>query len=68
MIGNEHCESVASSMGSMESTLCLPTYMGLAITPLYYHRMHVIPALINKCIDVIESETPYIEVWGIGDA
>jgi GDP-L-fucose synthase len=29
---------------------------------------HVIPALIRKCIDAIESDAPFIEVWGDGSA
>ena len=31
-------------------------------------RSHVIPALIKKCIDAIESGAPRIEVWGTGSA
>lgn len=31
-------------------------------------RSHVIPALIKKCIDAVESRAPSIEVWGSGDA
>ena len=27
---------------------------------------HVIPALIKKCVDAVESKTGYIEVWGDG--
>lgn len=29
---------------------------------------HVIPALIRKCLDAIESGSPFIEVWGDGSA
>ncbi|RKY09463.1 MAG: GDP-L-fucose synthase [Planctomycetota bacterium] len=29
---------------------------------------HVIPALIKKCVDAIDSGTDYIECWGTGDA
>jgi GDP-L-fucose synthase len=29
---------------------------------------HVIPALIKKCVDAIESGTDYIECWGTGSA
>lgn len=29
---------------------------------------HVIPALIKKCIDAIDKNEPYIEVWGDGSA
>lgn len=29
---------------------------------------HVIPALIKKCVDAVNSQTPYIEVWGTGSA
>src|ERR1051326_3986113 len=29
---------------------------------------HVIPALIKKCIDAREEGSPYIEVWGSGNA
>ena len=31
-------------------------------------RSHVIPALIKKCVDAIESGAPRIEVWGTGTA
>ena len=31
-------------------------------------RAHVIPALILKCLDAVESGAPYIEVWGTGSA
>jgi len=31
-------------------------------------RSHVIPALIKKCVDAIESRAPRIEVWGTGSA
>jgi GDP-L-fucose synthase len=31
-------------------------------------RSHVIPALIKKCVDAIESSAPRIEVWGTGSA
>ena len=31
-------------------------------------KSHVIPALIKKCIDAVESKTPFIEVWGTGAA
>ena len=31
-------------------------------------RSHVIPALIKKCVDAIESGAPRIEVWGTGSA
>lgn len=29
---------------------------------------HVIPALVKKCIDAIEENKPYIDVWGDGSA
>jgi GDP-L-fucose synthase len=29
---------------------------------------HVIPALIKKCVDAKEADTPYVEVWGTGRA
>lgn len=29
---------------------------------------HVIPALIKKCVDAVESNKPFIEVWGDGSA
>ncbi len=29
---------------------------------------HVIPALIKKCVDAVESKTDHIEVWGDGSA
>jgi GDP-L-fucose synthase len=29
---------------------------------------HVIPALIKKCCDAVDSGAPYIEVWGTGKA
>lgn len=29
---------------------------------------HVIPALIKKCVDAVESGAPFIEVWGTGSA
>lgn len=29
---------------------------------------HVIPALIKKCVDAVESNTDHIEVWGDGSA
>ncbi len=29
---------------------------------------HVIPALINKCVDAVERDAPAIEVWGTGSA
>jgi GDP-L-fucose synthase len=29
---------------------------------------HVIPALIKKCVDAIESGAPHIELWGTGSA
>lgn len=29
---------------------------------------HVIPALIKKCVDAVQSNAPYIEVWGTGSA
>ena len=29
---------------------------------------HVIPALINKCVDAVESGADHIEVWGTGSA
>ena len=29
---------------------------------------HVIPALIKKCVDAVESNADYIEVWGDGSA
>lgn len=29
---------------------------------------HVIPALIKKCVDAVENNSPYIEVWGDGSA
>jgi GDP-L-fucose synthase len=29
---------------------------------------HVIPALIKKCVDAVESKAPNIEVWGDGSA
>ena len=31
-------------------------------------RSHVIPALIKKCVDAIDSGAPRIEVWGTGSA
>jgi len=31
-------------------------------------KSHVIPALVKKCIDALESRSPYIEVWGTGQA
>jgi GDP-L-fucose synthase len=31
-------------------------------------RSHVIPALIKKCVDAIESGAPHVEVWGTGSA
>ena len=31
-------------------------------------RSHVIPALIKKCVDALESGAPRIEVWGTGSA
>jgi GDP-L-fucose synthase len=31
-------------------------------------RSHVIPALIKKCVDAVESNTRTIEVWGSGSA
>ncbi|MHA1341641.1 MAG: GDP-L-fucose synthase family protein [Candidatus Helarchaeota archaeon] len=32
------------------------------------YSSHVIPALIRKCIDAIENNKDYIEVWGTGKA
>lgn len=29
---------------------------------------HVIPALIKKCVDVVENNKKHLEVWGSGDA
>lgn len=29
---------------------------------------HVIPALIRKCVDAVEKQQPFIEVWGTGRA
>jgi GDP-L-fucose synthase len=29
---------------------------------------HVIPALIKKCVDAVEANSPFIEVWGDGSA
>lgn len=29
---------------------------------------HVIPALIKKCVDAMDSSQPFIEVWGTGSA
>jgi GDP-L-fucose synthase len=29
---------------------------------------HVIPALIKKCVDAVENNAPFIEVWGDGSA
>ncbi len=29
---------------------------------------HVIPALIKKCVDAVETAQPYIDVWGTGSA
>ena len=29
---------------------------------------HVIPALIKKCVDAVDANAPYIEVWGTGSA
>lgn len=29
---------------------------------------HVVPALIKKCLDAVESEAEYIDVWGSGSA
>lgn len=31
-------------------------------------KSHVIPALIRKCLDAVESGAPEIEVWGTGQA
>lgn len=31
-------------------------------------KSHVIPAIIKKCFDAIESDAPKIEVWGTGEA
>jgi GDP-L-fucose synthase len=31
-------------------------------------KSHVIPALIKKCVDAVESKAPKIEVWGTGAA
>jgi GDP-L-fucose synthase len=31
-------------------------------------KSHVIPAIIKKCVDAIESNAPKIEVWGTGEA
>ncbi len=29
---------------------------------------HVIPALIQKCVDAVNTRTPFVEVWGTGSA
>lgn len=29
---------------------------------------HVIPALIRKCVEAVDTRAPYIEVWGTGEA
>jgi GDP-L-fucose synthase len=29
---------------------------------------HVIPALIKKCVDAVQHNDPYIDVWGTGSA
>src|SRR5271154_4428199 len=31
-------------------------------------KSHVIPALIKKCLDAVENDAPWIEVWGTGSA
>ncbi|MHA1379335.1 MAG: GDP-L-fucose synthase family protein [Candidatus Helarchaeota archaeon] len=32
------------------------------------YSSHVIPALIRKCVDAVENNDTYIEVWGTGEA